>query len=605
MFRPKRSVFIALLVLLVISPVQALAAKRVALVIGNDAYRNIVALKKAVNDAEAMQQALTGLGFEVVRATDVTRREMNRAIQEFTAKVQEGDIAMLFYAGHGVEINGKNYLLPVDIPAADQDQSEFIQAESMAVDGLLERLRGRNAQLNLLVLDACRNNPFARSGTRSLGADKGLARIAAPQGTFVMYSADVGEAALDRLSEDDSNPNSVFTRTLIPLMQRSDLDLVDTAREVRRQVRTLAESVRHEQTPAYYDAVLGDFYFSGKTQDLSKLPEKPSLDLEKLTSLRTPGVDSDIRPEINLPTTKPAGSKVERAMVVTGGEKDSIRLWDAETASMISELKGEKIEISTLKLTNGGRTLVVAAQDGALFSYQMPKFKKIQSVYPGFRVSAIAEADDGTLLIGGENGMLAALNPLTYQIAWQKQTHGDIVSPVLVQQTGKTIVTASGDGTVAISDLATGDLLRRVFTTPGKSITDIDLVTASTLIAVHEDGTIAYLNLEGEKVLASFPGNKGWISSVALSPDHGSFVTAGVDGSISFWTIGTDRPQKIFSAHSDVASGAKFVGVQNGNRMISTGFDGTLLLWDEGGEQVLAELDHGSAILYFDYVSRN
>ena len=591
--------------LLVLVPAQALAANRLALVIGNDNYQHIAPLKKAVNDALAMEQALTGLGFEVIRATDVTRREMNRAVQDFTGRVEEGDTAMLFYAGHGVEIDGKNYLLPTDIPSADQGQSEFIQAESMAVDALLERLRSRNAQLNLLVLDACRDNPFARKGTRSLGSNRGLARMAAPQGTFVMYSADVGEAALDRLSEEDTNPNSVFTRTLIPLMQRSDLDLVDTAREVRRQVRTLAESVRHEQTPAYYDAVLGDFFFVGKTQDLSKPADETPPELEKLASLRDTSTDSDLRTETQLPLVKPANENVKRALVVTGGEKDSIRLWDAENASMISELKGEKVTISTIKLTDGGRTLLVAATDGALSFYRMPDFKKMQSVYPGFRVSAIAEAGDGTLLLGGDEGSLAALNPITYETVWQRQTHGDIVSPILVRSPADTIITASGDGSVAISDLATGQLLRRVATAPGKSITDIDLITSSTLIAVHEDGTIAYLNLDGEKVLAAFPGNKGWISSVALSPDHGTFVTAGVDGSIAFWTIGTDRPQKIFSAHSDVASGAKFVGVPGGNRMISTGFDGSLLLWDEGGEKVLAELDHGSAILHFDYVSRN
>ncbi len=262
---------VALVLVLCAGIEPALAEKRVALVIGNDAYVTVPGLQKAAYDANAIGDTVAGLGFEVIRATSVSRRDMNYKIQEFASRIEPGDIAMLFYAGHGVEIDGQNYLLPVDVPAAEPGQEEFVKGEAISFDGRLTMLRGRNASLNILILDACRNNPFATRSGRSLGGTRGLARVEAPSGTFVMYSADAGEEALDRLGDNDSNPNSVFTRTLLPLLTRPGLDFVSTAREARREVRQLASTVSHSQTPAYYDSVLGDFYFNkGKADETSK-----------------------------------------------------------------------------------------------------------------------------------------------------------------------------------------------------------------------------------------------------------------------------------------------------------------------------------------------
>ncbi|MEZ5800743.1 MAG: caspase family protein [Nitratireductor sp.] len=148
--------------------------------IGNDDYTNITQLKKAVNDATALGKTLASMGFEVTTATNVSRRDMNRAIQTFVSKVRQGDVAMLFYAGHGIEIGGKNYLLPVDVPDADSGGAGFIEAESVALDDILERLRERDARLNIVVLDACRNNPFANSRTRAWQQGRSRTHFCAP-----------------------------------------------------------------------------------------------------------------------------------------------------------------------------------------------------------------------------------------------------------------------------------------------------------------------------------------------------------------------------------------------------------------------------------------
>lgn len=146
--------------LLAVNAGEASAAKRLALVIGNDRYENITRLQKAVNDAQAIGTELSRLGFEVVTATNTTRREMNGVLAEFTSKIAKGDTAMVFYAGHGVQIEGKNYLLPVDIPDAQTGEAGYIEAEALALDDIVARLKARGPLLNLLVIDACRNNPF-------------------------------------------------------------------------------------------------------------------------------------------------------------------------------------------------------------------------------------------------------------------------------------------------------------------------------------------------------------------------------------------------------------------------------------------------------------
>lgn len=276
----KSRIIAAVLLLLAFSGT-AISETRKALVIGNDAYQNVAVLQKAVQDADAMAGTLRGLGFEVTPVRNSARREMNLSIQRFIRSVDPGDVAMVFYAGHGVEIDGENFLLPTDIPNARVGEEGFVKGESISLNGILDGLKARNARVNIVILDACRNNPFERIAGRSLGATRGLARIASPGGTFVMYSADAGEEALDRLGDSDSNPNSVFTRTLIPLLKTPGYDLVRLAREVRRQVRKLAATVRHTQTPAYYDAVLGDFHFSAP-----KEAQPPALSQPAVSSIQ-------------------------------------------------------------------------------------------------------------------------------------------------------------------------------------------------------------------------------------------------------------------------------------------------------------------------------
>ena len=244
------------------NPVATLAAKRLGLVIGNDNYAEVPTLDKARGDAQAMSDELAELGFEVITVLDAPRRQMNAKIAEFTGRLQPGDTAMVFFAGHGVEIDGENYLLPTDIAAPSASGEDFIKYESIALSDLLVRVQSTGARTTLVFLDACRDNPFTGVAGRSIGGSRGLARVAAPEGTFVVFSAGARQQALDRLNDADTNKNSVFTRLLLPKLSQPDLELRQLVSDLRIEVRDLARTQNHSQFPAYYDELLGQFYFA-------------------------------------------------------------------------------------------------------------------------------------------------------------------------------------------------------------------------------------------------------------------------------------------------------------------------------------------------------
>src|SRR6201997_5941015 len=220
------------------------AEKRVALVIGNNDYRNVPKLQKAVNDARTMGETLKQLGFSVMVAENQNRQAFSETLLAFDRAVEEGDTAFFFYAGHGFEIAGQNFLLPTDVPAATEGQEDLVRDASVLADRVIERLQNRKVRTAILVFDACRNNPFERSGTRAGAGGGGLApMVQLPEGVFSIFSAGYKQTALDRLSNEDNSPNSVFTRTFAKELVQPGENLVEVAQHTRRQVSEMAEGI--------------------------------------------------------------------------------------------------------------------------------------------------------------------------------------------------------------------------------------------------------------------------------------------------------------------------------------------------------------------------
>lgn len=262
-------------------PASAQAQKRVALLIGNNGYQNVPRLGTAINDARALGETLRKLGFRVLIGEDQSRRSMSEALLAFDRIIAPGDTALFFFAGHGFEIHGQNYLLPTDVPAAADGQQELVRDASFAVERIVDRLQARGARVAILVLDACRNNPFERSGTRAIKGSGGLAPVTPSEGVFVVFSAGAKQTALDSLGKGDLDPNSVFTRNFMRELVTPELSLVQITKRTQVNVKQLAATVRHEQTPAYYDQIVGDVVLGAVTgaappvQALTKVAATP------------------------------------------------------------------------------------------------------------------------------------------------------------------------------------------------------------------------------------------------------------------------------------------------------------------------------------------
>jgi hypothetical protein len=226
-----------------------------------------------------MGDTLKQLGFTVMVAENQNRQQFSQSLLSFDNAVGPGDTAFFFYAGHGFEIAGQNYLLPTDVPAATEGQEELVRDASVLADRIVERLQNRQVRTSILVFDACRNNPFERSGTRAVAGGGGLAPMTQlPEGVFSIFSAGYKQTALDRLSNDDTSPNSVFTRTFAKELLQPGEDLVEVAQHTRKRVSEMAESIGHRQIPAYTDQMVDNVFLNGaaKAQAGATKPGAPT-----------------------------------------------------------------------------------------------------------------------------------------------------------------------------------------------------------------------------------------------------------------------------------------------------------------------------------------
>jgi uncharacterized caspase-like protein len=233
---------------------------RFALVIGNGSYR-FSPLRNSVTDAKDMADALSEFGFEVICKTDVGQNEMKRAIREFGERIQQRGIGLFYYAGHAVQVDGRNYLIPV---GAEINHEREVEYEGVNVEFVLLQMQEAHNQLKIVILDACRNNPFGR---RFRSGNYGLATINAPSGTLIAYATAPGSVA-----SDGDGRNGLYTQQLLKAMREPGLKIEDVFKRVRLGVDTLTGGT---QVPWESSSLVGDFYFLPVT---GKLVSSPNLE---------------------------------------------------------------------------------------------------------------------------------------------------------------------------------------------------------------------------------------------------------------------------------------------------------------------------------------
>lgn len=248
--------FILLLVVAILTSPARASQQRTALVIGNTHY-SFNTLVNPENDASDIARTLKSLGFEVDRRLDITRQEMRRAIRAFGDRIRKnGGVGLFYYAGHGIQINGENYLVPLATDVLHEDE---VPDECVPVSSVLRKMESANNRLNIIILDACRDNPFKRS-FRS--GSRGLARMDAPAGSILAYATSPGSSA-----QDGRGRNGLYTEALLENIHVPGLSLEQLFKRMRIAV---VERSGGRQVPWESSSLMGDFFFK-------PYPEKPQV----------------------------------------------------------------------------------------------------------------------------------------------------------------------------------------------------------------------------------------------------------------------------------------------------------------------------------------
>ena len=245
------------LICMVFTADAAKADRRVAFVVGNGAYKNVAQLPNPPIDAKAMAAVLRNVGFDVVEGTNLTRDKMTEKLLDFGKRAQGADVAVFFYAGHGIAISGTNYLLPVD--ADIKSEMDVKLGSAINIDLTLDQTMS-DAKVKLVFLDACRDNPFAakiksNSATRSVSVQAGLAEMKSGEGTLIAFATGPGQTALD----GQEGTNSPFTRALIAHITQPGVEIQQAMTEVRAQVN---EETNKGQLPWGHTNLIGSVYLN-------------------------------------------------------------------------------------------------------------------------------------------------------------------------------------------------------------------------------------------------------------------------------------------------------------------------------------------------------
>jgi len=227
---------------------------RLALVIGNSNYQNVGSLSNPQNDARDMADALSRVGFQVLYQQNSTNRSMAEAVESFGEHLKQNKgVGLFYYAGHGIQVEGKNYLLPVD---ATINKTSDIRFETMDLARILETMAAADNSLNIVILDACRNNPFSNS-FRSI--QRGLAQINAPSGTLLAYATAPGDVAAD-----GTGRNGIYTKYLLRYLETPGLSIEALFKKARRGVMF---ETQNNQVPWESSSLVDEFYFASSDSE--------------------------------------------------------------------------------------------------------------------------------------------------------------------------------------------------------------------------------------------------------------------------------------------------------------------------------------------------
>jgi uncharacterized protein (TIGR02145 family) len=410
--------------------------RKIALVIGNGNYLTSV-LSNPENDARAMTEVLEKLGFVVDKYENLNQGRMKKAIDEFGVKLKYNDVALFYYAGHGIQSNGYNFLIPIDVQLTTEKQVEY---ECVQVDRILAMMEGSNTKVNIIIMDACRNNPFERSWTRS-AAGRGLASMTAPKGTVISYATQPGNTA-----SDGSGIHGLYTSAILESILVPNITIIQMFQQVRNIV---LQKSNDRQMPWESTSLIGDFYLNPmgtiNPEIKEKIQDTPIVTLPTLATLEISNISS-------------FGLSSKVTIINDGGDFVSARgvCWSTTSDPTISNSKtidgsGTGSFKSDLTGLTPGKTYYVRAyatnSAGTKFSNQV-SFKTIATM-PAISTATTTSITLTTALSGGTIGSEGGATVISRGVCWSKSANPTIGSNKTTDGTGMGKFVSSINGLTA------------------------------------------------------------------------------------------------------------------------------------------------------------
>ena len=531
----------------------ALAQKRVALVIGNGSYTKVARLDNPKNDAAAMEAMFKAAAFtSVVRLNDLGVTAMKRALRDFSDTAQDTDIAVVFYAGHGIEVAGVNYLIPIDaVLERDIDvQDEAISLDR--VDQVLEPVK----RLRLIILDACRDNPFARSmrrtiATRSVRSGYGeIDERSLPPNTLVAYAQRAGFTAADGVGSS----NSPYTTALIKHLPTPGLDIELALRRVRDEV---LRATKNKQEPFKYGSLGG--------AEIALIAKPAEAELPKKIEPTAPSPLGQAAAEWGTLRTKTDIAELEAFAKRLQGS------YFADLArARIDELKKQQVAVAKPETEQKPKRPEAVEQKTALVETPVPK--------------VLSPTPSG----GARPGQ--SITPTPTALVFQG--HSDTVLCVAFSPDGKTVASGSTDTTVRFIDPLNANAKGAPITGHISPVSAVRFSPDGEMLATAGSGgderTVRLWNVDDRAVIGRLTGHLDLVTDVVFSPDGTMLATASADATVRLWSLSSRRQIASLSGHGGPVRAVAFS--PDGKLLASAGADGTARLWDVERRASIANL---------------
>lgn len=525
----------------------AVAQDRVALVVGNSGYRHVAGLTNPMRDAVDIATALRRIGFEVVEGIDLDKAGMEEKVREFGRKLDHAQTALFYYAGHGMQVAGRNHLLPID---AKLDRAGDLGLETIDVSLVLSQMEAAQ-RVNIVILDACRNNPLARSfapklGTRSASVGQGLASIQSTIGTLIAYATQPDNVALD-----GEGRNSPFTAALLKHIDTPGLEISSLMRRVRSDV---VASTQGHQVPWDHSSLTGEVVL------VSAAAEQATAAKAEPTPLPRRSPDS-------------AGTQVIAAVT---------------ERKLSPEILKSGSEVGQLRFSPDSKIIAVGVKGGV--ELRAVETQKLIRRFDGKSVDALAFSIDGSMLAISGNSLIKVWEVDTGELLRTLTGHRGTIGHLAFNPDGVSLASADNRGAIRFWNVEEGKLKGSLndrsytghladFSPDGRSIAWSGV-----------DRMVTVWDIASKRAVGKLHGHKGLITLVKFSPDNRYLASGSNDQTIKIWDHENNRLLHTLTGHEDRIDHIAFS--PEGHWLATGAADNSVKIWNLATGRLVRSLEH-------------